>query len=321
MREDKLIATILSNFKRSKDQKNEPFACDAEIVSIGGKLWGITIDEFSAEEDMFANLQPFDLGHNLAAAVLSDLFACGAKPQFFMHSLVLGENTDANFIDELVKGISSVLDSANCFLLGGDTGCGQNWRYTGVAMGPVCSDNYISRILPQKDQSIWVTGSLGDANFSAFTNSTAPLFELRLDEACYIRKNATSCIDTSGGFVDSLWVLKTLNKNLHFQIDTPALPIDKEAINFCIENKLPPQALLFGGAGEYELVFTTPVDVIPTIQATRIGTVCPSKQPGLFFDLSGRSVEITQPPACPREIRDRTEYIQTILKQVNDVFG
>lgn len=321
MREDELITTILSNFKRSKDQKNDPFACDAEIVSIANKLWGITIDEFSAKEDMFGDMQPFALGHNLATAVLSDLFACGVKPEFFLQSLVLGENIDTDFIDELVKGISSVLDSANCYLLGGDTGRGPNWRYTGVAMGPVCSDNYLSHILPQKEQSIWVTGSLGDANFSAFTQSPAPLFELRLEEARYIRQNATSCIDTSGGFVDSLWLLKTLNKDLRFEINSSALPIDKEPTNFCIENKLPPQALLFGGAGEYELVFTTPIDVVPEIQASRIGIASLSKQQGLFFDLGGRLVEITQPPACPREIQDREEYIQTILEQVNDVFG
>ena len=208
MREEKLIAGILSNFKRSEDQKNEPFCCDAEIVSIAGKDWGITIDEFSADEDMFGAMQPFWLGHNLATAVLSDLFACGAKPQFFLHSLVLGENTDANFIDEMVKGISSVLDSAGCCLLGGDTGCGRDWRYTGVAMGPVSGENYLSRVLPLDEQAIWVTGSIGDANFSAFKQSPAPKFELRLDEARYIGKHATSCIDTSGGFADSLWILK-----------------------------------------------------------------------------------------------------------------
>ena len=175
MREDKLITSILGNFKRSQDQKNKPFSCDAEIVSIAGKLWGITIDEFSAAEDMFGSMQPFGLGHNLAAAVLSDLFACGAKPQFFMHSLVLGENTDANFIDELVKGISSVLDSANCFLLGGDTGCGQNWRYTGVAMGPVGSDNYLSRMLPLDEQSIWVTGSMETSPLRRFYGNSLVL--------------------------------------------------------------------------------------------------------------------------------------------------
>lgn len=321
MREDEIITSILGNFSRSKKQRNEPFACDAEIVTIADKLWGITMDEFSPEEDMFGEMEPFALGSNLATAVLSDLFACGAKPEFFMHSLVLGENTDANFIDELVKGISSVLDSTNCFLLGGDIGRGQNWRYTGMAMGPVCSGRYLSRVLPDKPQAIWVTGKLGDANLAAFTHNAAPLFELRLTEAQYIRDNATSCIDTSGGFFDSVWILKTLNKNLRFEINAASLPLADGIIDFCKANALPPQACLFGGAGEYELVFTTPVDATPEIEATRIGSVCSSEKPGLFFDLGEHLVEITQPPPCARETPDRNEYIQRILKQVNYVFG
>lgn len=321
MRESEIITSILGNFSRSTKQKNKAFACDAEIVTIADKLWGITMDEFSAAEDMFGEIEPFALGSNLATAVLSDLFACGAKPEFFMHSLVLGENTDANFIDELVKGISSVLESASCFLLGGDVGRGQNWRYTGMAMGPVCGEPYLSRILPGKQQAIWVTGKLGDANLAAFTNSEAPLFELRLTESEYIRKNATGCIDTSGGFVDSVWLLKTLNKNLRFEITAADLPIADGIIDFCKANALPPQAVLFGGAGEYELLFTTDIDAIPGIDATRIGSVYPSEKPGLFFDPGERLVEMTQPPVCARETPDRNEYIQKILKQVNDVFG
>jgi len=321
MREYDLITSILGNFSRSKKQKNDAFACDAEIVSIGDRDWGITMDEFSPEEDMFGEMEAFAIGRNLATAVLSDLFACGAKPKFFMHSLVVGENTETDFINEMVKGVSSVLNSANCFLLGGDIGSGENWRYTGMAMGPVCGKRYLSRVLPVKEQALWVTGRLGDANLAAFTGKAGPLFELRLEEAQYICENATGCIDTSGGFVDSVWLLKTLNKDLRFEIDAASLPIEKDVMEFCKTNALPPEAFLFGGAGEYELLFTTALDTIPEIEATKVGNVCPSDEPGLFFDIGGRLIEMGQPPVCARETPDRNEYIQRILKQVNDVFG
>lgn len=78
MREYDLITSILGNFSRSEKQKNDAFACDAEIVSIGGADWGITMDEFSPEEDMFGEMEAFAIGRNLATAVLSDLFAGGA---------------------------------------------------------------------------------------------------------------------------------------------------------------------------------------------------------------------------------------------------
>lgn len=320
MREDKLISNILSNFKRSEKQKNKPFECDAEIVTIANQLWGITMDEFSADEDSFYDLLPYKIGRNVAVAVLSDLFACGAKPSFFMQSLVVSEACDVDFVDDLTKGISDVLDSVDCYLLGGDIGRASDWRYTGVALGAVCSGKYISRKMPITEQALWVTGKLGDANLAAFTQNAAPEYELRFEEAEFIRNNATSCIDTSGGFVDSLWVLKTLNQDLCFEIDSASLPIDEQIIEFCRDNDLPAQAFLFGGAGEYELLFTTPIDVVPHIEATKIGIVHPSAKQGLFFNTNGHVSEIMQPVPCPREINDRSQYIQAILEQVNYVF-
>lgn len=321
MREEELITSLLGNFSRSEKQKNGAFFCDAEIVSIGNQTWGITMDEFSPEEDLFGDMDPFFLGQNLATAVLSDLFACGAKPEFFMHSLVLSPNINHEVVNALMKGISSVLESANCFLLGGDIGQAENWRYTGVAMGPVCGDRYLSRRLPEMEQTIWVTGKLGDANLAAFRGNPAPIFELRLEEADYIRKNATSCIDTSGGFVDSAWLLKTLNRNLRFEFDMPDLPLSDGIIDFSRENNLPPQAFLFGGAGEYELLFTTPMNALVDIKATKIGRAFPSDSPGLFFNTGTRSSEIMEPPVCARETIDRKEYIHQILEQVLHVFG
>ena len=320
MIEQQIINQILNNFKRSKNQINAPFECDAEIIRLNNKLIAVTMDEFSSEEDMFDNMPPFNLGENLAVATLSDLFACSAKPEFFIHSIVIGKETNLQFIDELTKGISSILNQTNCLLIGGDLGHGSSWRYTATAIGSLDSNKYLSRILPQEKQSIWVTGKLGDANLAAFTKNIAPSFELRLKESQYIKDNALSCIDTSGGLAESLWILKSLNNNLSFEINTSSIPIDKKTIKFCEENNIPPLAFIYGGAGEYELLFTLPINLTPDINATRIGTVNKSKNSELLFNHKNNSIKITQAPPCPRNIKNRDEYIQAILKQVQDVY-
>ena len=274
-------------------------------MEIGGKVWAATMDEFSPEEDLFGDIEPAVLGHNLVTAVLSDLFACGARPEFFMHSMVLSQRTDNYFVDQLAKGMSSTLDKTGCYLLGGDVGRSDNWRYTGFAMGPIESGRNVSRVLPAERQSLWITGTIGDANLAALMRQSAPLFELRLAEARYISKNATGCIDTSGGLMDALWSLRTVNPMLRFEVDIAALPIDDAVIEFCATNDIPVEAFLFGGAGEYELLFSTMAETVPDIQVTKVATVFPSRMPGVFACVEGSQLEIKQPPPCPRNLENK----------------
>lgn len=321
MREDQLIAAMVQRFRRSAAQKNAPFAADAEIVEIGDSLWALTVDEFSPEEDLFGDLDPALLGHNLVTAVLSDLYACGAEPSFFMHSMVLPENARADFLEQLTQGISDTLDHAGCYLLGGDLGRAENWRYTGFALGQVRPTKPLMRVLPNREQSLWITGTLGDANLAVAARQPAPLFELRREHARYIRAHATGCIDTSGGLMDALWSLRMVNPTLRFEVDRAALPIDPAVGEFCQASGVPVEVFLFGGAGEYELLFAAEPQAIPDVEATRIATVAPSPTPGLFAGVAGQQVEIDQPPPCPRGYANQQAYIDALLQQVQDVFG
>lgn len=322
MREDELIGKILSGFRRCPQQLNAPFTCDAEIVTIGGELWGITMDEFSPDEDLFGAIGVFDLGRNLAVGVLSDLLACGAEPKFYLHSLVTGPECSVGYVADLCRGISSVLEKAGCWLLGGDIGSGGSMRYTGTALGQIKSDRHISRVISPADVpcDLWVTGTLGDANFAAVCGEAMPHLELRLAEAAYIRQNALACIDTSGGAADAFWQLHLNNPGMRFEIDIDSLPLDEKAAIFCRANGLPVGGLLYGGAGEYELLFALPQDMQPNIEATKIGSAQPSSQPGMYYRFGDRVKAIDQPPACPRSFADREDYIKAILEQSLRIF-
>jgi thiamine monophosphate kinase len=329
MTEYDLIRRIAAQFPRSGRQANALFGCDAEVIKIGGRWWCLTMDEFSPEEDLFTSGSPETLGANLAVATLSDLLACGAKPEFFMQGFVLPKEAADRFVDGVTGGIKKVLAAADCHMCGGDLGSAQNWRFTGFAMGPAANNTPVTHNLPDGEYTLWVTGKLGDANFAALNGLPTPLFELRLDESKVIRSRAAACIDTSGGLIDALWLLHMRNPLLRFEIDLELVPFAPGISAFSRTRNIPAGAFLLGGAGEYELLFALPSDLtgpelrkMEKIGATRIGRAYRRRNPGICF-LRGKTrlSEIKKAPVCPRESSTRESYIRKILASSRELFG
>lgn len=317
MTEADIIRLFTQPFPRSEQQLNAPFECDAELLRIGDEIWACSIDDFSPEEDLFTSENPQRLGANLVTATLSDLLAAGAEPRFFMHALTLSPNTDNEFLQGLRDGIRATLEQANCFLCGGDLSQGATWRYSGFAMGPTARP--LTRKLPETSTALWVTGSLGDANLAALLQAPTPAFELRLKEAAVIRKYATGCIDTSGGLMDALWNLHSLNPHLRIELHREHIPMDEGLSSI---DHIPPEAALVGGAGEYELLFATPeLDATEEAELTALGITriadLSTANPGLF--VHNRKVET--PPPCPRSGESMENYIGAVIHYAAAVFG
>ncbi|MDD3436804.1 MAG: AIR synthase related protein [Candidatus Gastranaerophilales bacterium] len=287
MKEYELITKLFGNI-------DNLFESDAQIVDINGQKWGITCDNFSLEEDLFTHDKPYRLGCNLVTATLSDLFASGCKPSFYQHSVILPKNCPEQWVIELVNGIKDTLKKADCILIGGDMGQSDKFGYTGIALGQQIKN--ISRIFPKINQKIYVTGKLGDANEAILTAQSTPEFELRK-----IPQKALSCIDTSGGFIDALWQLHELNPD--FKIDIKNVPVNDIA-------------LLFGGAGEYELLFTSDSPCENCENAFCIGEVI-YKEHGVYLN----EVELTQAPPDARDYDNMENYIGDIKRMVYGYFG
>ncbi|HVN98226.1 MAG TPA: AIR synthase related protein [Syntrophorhabdaceae bacterium] len=328
MKEHEWIGLITHGLKRDARQRNRLFECDAEILEMNGQLWALTLDQFSPEEDMFSSEEPEILGANLATATISDLFAAGAMPEFFLQGLTICHSADKVFVRRLAQGIVSVLSSVGCALCGGDLGEAEQWRFSGFAMGRVRDNKPLSRILPERSHSIWVTGNFGDANLAVLEKGPTPVFEVRNREAQVIHKYGTACIDTSGGLVDALWWLHTLNPDTRFEIDLNRIPL-ASGVREAGKAEVPIEAFLLGGAGEYELLFSVPEpitseiqDALQTIQTIRIGEVYPRSHAGLYFRKQGVVVSRmeTEPP-CPRENLNREAYIQSVLSVARKLAG
>lgn len=317
MTEADIIRLFTQPFRRSDQQLNEPFECDAELLRIGDEIWACSIDDFSPEEDLFTSDNPQRLGANLVTATLSDLLAAGAEPRFFMHALTLPSDASLEFIQGLRDGIRTTLEQAECFLCGGDLGSGPTWHYSGFAMGPAARP--LTRKLPDTSTALWVTGQLGDANLAALLQTPTPAFELRLQEAAAIRKYATGCIDTSGGLMDALWNLHGINPHLRIELHCKRVPL---AAGLSSIGSIPPEAALVGGAGEYELLFAVPdLDAAAEAELVAMGmtriAVVSTEAPGLF--VHDRIVET--PPPCPRFGGTLENHIAAVIRYATELFG
>lgn len=327
MNEYDLIRQISEDFSRSPEQANALFECDSELVRIGSGLWALTLDDFSPEEDLFTHDDPERLGWNLAVATLSDLFAAGAVPRFFMQALSLSSDLPNEFAEEISRGICSVLDQAGCFLVGGDFGRCDDWRFCGFAAGPVPGKDPLTRNLPDCPCGLWITGELGDANLAIATQASFPRFELRMKEAEWIRENAVSCIDTSGGFMDSIWQLHLRNPAIGMSIEMDALPLAPGVSAYTEETDIPKEAALLGGAGEYELLFAVPSGNIGDdcqlpgdLCATKIGCAKPDSE-GLVRLKSkrGSGAVLDRPPPCARSVGTYDEHMLEVIRMAEEI--
>ena len=327
MNEYELIRRMAAHFPRGPHQRNALFGCDAEMVLIEGKPWGMTIDEFTPEDDHFTAADPVQLGRNLAAATLSDLFAAGVMPRFFLSSLALPRDVKADFADGLAAGLAAALAEAGYAQCGGDLGTADPWRFTGFAMGPVASARPLSRRVPAEPQALCVTGVLGDLNMAVQTGAPTPAIELRGEEASLIRAHATACIDTSGGFMDALWLLHEQSPGLQFRVDADRLPLAPAARAFAARTGVPAEAVLFGGAGEYELLFTVPADrleaVRPRLAAAGISVVgdVTDAGSGVILRACGRERRITGPPPCPRSAATIGEHAREVMRMAKELWA
>jgi thiamine-monophosphate kinase len=315
MKEYDFIKYISEKRRLSPAQINKAFEADAEIVKLNDSLWAITVDEFSAEEDFFIHADPHVIGWNLAVATMSDLFACGVKPKFFMQTILRAHEDSDIFYKKLMDGIFEALNACECFLLGGDVGSAAKWRYSGIAFGEV-KNKAITRVIEHKeDLDIWITGTCGDSNLAILQGSNIPRFELRINEVYTINKFASACTDTSGGFCDAVWNLKKVNPGFDFKINLDMFPFDSTLLKLRYKYDLYPELSLIGGAGEYELLLLAPKNRADEFKKnpafTKIGSVCSdSAKAGVrFFKNNTQTGEMLQPPPCYRSCNE-ADYLK-----------
>ena len=272
-------------------------------------------------EDVHFDLRltdPLHLGKKSLAVNLSDIAAMGGTPRFFLVSLGLPPHLPLQFIDDLYRGMMTVADEFHTHLVGGDTNASPQKLVIDItALGEIPPDQLIKRSGAQSGDSIWVTGTVGDAALgfallkkegrlgaAHFFNhltvkhlSPSP----RVHEGRMLAQNhlASAMIDISDGLLADLSrMLSASDKGATVWLS--CLPLSKDFMEYLASEGEGSINYALSGGEDYELLFTVSVhkekELLSLAQEfsvpiTRIGEINTSGKL-LVIDHQGRPCDI-----------------------------
>ncbi len=258
------------------------------------------------------DLPPFDVGYRSVAINLSDIAAMGGRPRWMTLALTI-PNADTGWLSLFAEGLFTAAAEANVSLVGGDTTRGQTTVVSVHLLGDVDPHEAITRFGAKPGDSIFVTGTPGDAaaglslleSGSDQTGESEYLIgrfvrpQARVAFASSIASLASAAIDLSDGLYADLQKLLNASK-AGARLELSLLPLSAEilakidyddAVNFAL-----------GGGDDYELCFTaSESDEVELhaiakqnqMQVTRIGKVVSGD--GIECSRDGAPFEYTDP--------------------------
>ena len=247
----------------AKVHGTRPFGADAEVVPFEGTNLLVSTDSFSEREDFLFGLEPEAVGRVMAYGAISDILACGAKPEFLVQAWNIDDSHDERFYERVAQGVQQVVSHYGAKVIGGDVGTAKEWCWTATVFAscktPVC------RVASQRvDFDLYATGPLGAANAAVFLGHTIPEPQLRAP----VPSSALFATDTSGGLFDALENFRRVNNGMWLELDA------ERAVSPEVARSLPLGVekgwALVGGVGEYELLFAVPAGT-PVADAVKIG--------------------------------------------------
>lgn len=257
MQEQKLIEVF------SRIHGTRPFGADAEVVPFDGTNLLVSTDFFSEREDFLSALEPEAMGRVMAYGAITDILACGAKPEFLVQVWNIDDAHDERFYERVAQGVQQVVSHYGVKVIGGDIGTAKEWCWTATIFA-TCKTP-VRRVASQRvDFDLYTTGPLGAANAAVFLGRTIPEPKLRAP----VPSSAIFATDTSGGLFDALENFRRVNSGMWLELDAD------RAVSPEVARGLPPGVekgwALVGGVGEYELVFAVPAGT-PVADAVKIG--------------------------------------------------
>lgn len=262
-----LISRFSKILPRSTYSVNQTHTSDAEILEVGldTHYLAATTDIISEEITEGLYTEPHFMGWMAMTVNLSDLAAVGAKPIGMLLSMTVSPEWDKDFIEKVVHGMSEACIAHDCGSIGGDYNTGTP-ALGATALGLVDKKRVMKRTGMNPGDLLYLTGPVGLGNTFVATTLLFPDLSgrypykpiARTREAQIISKYATSCMDTSDGFmftIDSLFRLNSVAINID-DVDSISHP----AVKMLGEFSIPALFFLSGIHGEFELCFTIPPD-------------------------------------------------------------
>jgi thiamine-monophosphate kinase len=275
--------------------------CDSQVENVHFRL---------------ATSTPYDIGWKSLVVNLSDIAAMGGSPRFALISLMLPAFFDMATIDSIYTGLREAAETYETAIVGGNISVHPEHLIIDITLlGTGSANHLLRRSGAHPDDIIMVTGHLGTASADLLlqeditTNSKDSNINFHYRPTPQIKAGqwlaqhgATAAIDISDGLSADLNHLCNAS-NVGAQLTAELLPIDATTRSVAaLHGKVAEDLALFGGE-DYQLLFTTPSEIAPTIvqnlpvatgtSATIIGTIQSST--GLRLSQQGKVIPL--PPS------------------------
>lgn len=282
---------------------------DAALLTVpAGQQLVVTMDTLVAGVHFPHDTAAADVGWKSLAVNLSDLAAMAATPAWCTLALTLPD-INSGWLEAFLDGFFELADQHGIALVGGDTTRGP-LSITVTAHGWVDSGNALRRNGARAGDSIWVTGTLGDAagglaqwraggGYSAELRRRLDRPTPRIEAGLALRGLARAMIDLSDGLLADLGHMLTASQPfsgpLSAQIELATLPTSDELASAFVDDQR--WLLQVASGDDYELCFTAAPaqdDAIAAalaehgVRGTRIGTIVSGTSDISIFATNGQ---------------------------------
>lgn len=223
----------------------------------------------------------YQLGHKTLAVNISDIFAMGGRPKYFLLNIGVPQQCTVENIKEIYRGLNAIAKKFGIAIVGGDTCASKKGLVlSGTLIGE--TGNAIMRKGAVPGDSIFVTGPLGDSAMglellkkirtkkSEIGTSLIKRHLMPEPEPLKRTSGVTSMIDISDGLLIDLSHICD-ESNVGAVIYKEMIPVSKELINAAKKLRKYPLEYALKGGEDYLLLFTSPDKIRK--DAVKIGDV------------------------------------------------
>lgn len=256
---------------------------DGAVLRANANLDLVTVVDTLVEGVHFpADFDAADIAYRAVAVNLSDIAAMGARPRWMTLALTLSKADEA-WLDAFATGLFDAASEHDVVLVGGDTTSGEKTVISVQITGEVGRDAAILRSGASPGDTIYLTGTVGDAagglelmsagQSDGYLQNRFRRPSARVNYGCLLSGVASAAIDVSDGLFGDLSKLLAAS-NVGAELDLCKLPLSAALqANFDSESQ---RRLALSGGDDYELCFTSASASLPDaggLRVTAIGQV------------------------------------------------
>jgi len=270
---------------------------DAAIIKVRDRYLAITTDTL-VEGDHFSlkYFTPVQIGKKAVEINVSDIGAMGARPKYFLVSLVLPRDIDTRIIEGIYKGMRLTGSKYKIEIIGGNITHGKQLIIDICMVGEAKKENLKFRSAARPDDCILVSGDLGSsaAGLHLFLNNEKGFRKVKKrhlePEANFYKvepflKYINAMIDVSDGLASE--ILRICEQSGTGAVIYPdSVPIGSETRKAAeISGEKALDFALYGGE-DFELVYTVSEKNLDKVKGFVVGKITARK--GVRFYKEGR---------------------------------